>query len=284
MTRLWYLGFYDMDAFTVAIVVGMVAIAVGLLMHDFVSRRKRIRRLAWKILDRLNQVYVDKYECRVADAADFTHLDFEYYDRAQTILENKGFSTLGDFEYMTLSRAYPHLRTFVRVLVDMNGTIVSSLYHINPVEAATGQGGHAARVVDLTTELTDGCFLVTTNAKAARCMSQPPQVMLTCLSAELSITKMLKIHQRWVRRYQEHNPETQPVCVHSLEDVQDSCNRLMAIKSAYRKSIGGGLLKEEMERICQGHPDDLYDLKAMGESVFREMQKLLRRKKNNAGG
>lgn len=263
----------------VLIFVLSVLVITAVCLHDLFSRKRRIRKIAKKMLDSLEQIYIDKHECRVVDASDFSHVDLEYYDQTATTLQNKGFLILGDIEDLTLSQVYPDWRTFTRVLLDENGTIVSSIYHLKPLSPSAKQKPRSHKVVDFDTEFTNGSFLITSNAKRGKCMSQSSQVMAMCLSSQISTTRLLKIHEKRVRTYHEQNPQTQALCFRSLEDVLNSGNHLMAIKSAYRKSIGGGYLKEEMERVCKGDPDDLDDLHAVGERVFREMQKLQKSEK-----
>jgi hypothetical protein len=103
----------------------------------------------------------DPYKYRWVDAADFPNLDSEFCDETQAALESLGFRLLGDRENLTFSKAFPKLRTFVRVMVSADGTISSFHYHI---QAITPKGPRDIQTIELGSELTDGTFLTTSNA------------------------------------------------------------------------------------------------------------------------
>jgi mRNA-degrading endonuclease toxin of MazEF toxin-antitoxin module len=103
----------------------------------------------------------DRYEYRWVDAADFPNLDREFYDETQAALESLGFRWLGDRENLTLTKAFPKLRTFVRAMVSADGTISSYHYHI---QAITPKGTRNIQTIELGSELSDGTFLTTSNS------------------------------------------------------------------------------------------------------------------------
>src|SRR5262245_39310124 len=88
----------------------VVAVALGL---------RRPRGLGGAALRaRLDAVYGEPHELVKVQPAAFPEADIEFYDRARRDLEAKGYSWLADVEDLTLSRIYPHNRTFLRVFVD----------------------------------------------------------------------------------------------------------------------------------------------------------------------
>ncbi|MHC4476187.1 MAG: hypothetical protein ACYTEL_11105 [Planctomycetota bacterium] len=255
------------------------AVIAGVILQDSISRKRRIHRIAAGTLESLKKVYVDRHEYRQVDPNAFPNLDLQFYDKAAATLESKGFSRVGDIENITLSGVYPDARTFSRILVAKNGTIVSDVYHIRPTGQSARCKARSMKLVGFTTEFTNGCSAVTSNG-TQRMLTHPEQVLTVHLPAGISISRALKIHEKRIQRYREQNPGIETLTFRSLKDVLASSDRLMSLEAAYRRSIGGGHLKEEMERICAGDPDDLYDLSEMGERVFQEMQRIQEAKRN----
>ena len=103
----------------------------------------------------------ERYEFRWVDAADFPNLDRDFYDVTQDGLETLGFRLLGDRENLTMTKAFPKLRTFVRAMVSEEGTISSYHYHI---QAVTPKGTRDIQILELGSELSDGTFLTTNNS------------------------------------------------------------------------------------------------------------------------
>src|SRR5688572_463341 len=88
----------------------VVAVALGM---------RRPRGLGGAALRaRLDAVYGEPHELVQVTPGAFPEADVDFYDRVKRALEAKGYSTLGDVEDLTLSRIYPHNRTFLRLFVD----------------------------------------------------------------------------------------------------------------------------------------------------------------------
>src|SRR5512146_2751670 len=64
---------------------------------------------------RLDAVYGEPHELVRVSPAAFPEADLDFYDRARTELEGKGYTWLADVEDLTLSRIYPNNRTFMRL-------------------------------------------------------------------------------------------------------------------------------------------------------------------------
>lgn len=254
----------------IAIIVSVVVICV----HHFVSRKWRARKLAQKILDDLRRVYVEKHELRLVDASDFSDVNLGYYQQATAILESKDFSALGDIEDLTVSNVYPDLRTFARVFVNTSRTVVASVCDLKLRGAVAKHSSRRRKHAEFTTEFTNGCFLTTSNAKSP--MTLPSQIMAVTLPWDTSISTLLKTHEKRMQQYQQHHSGTCIALLSTLEDVLKSAQRALAMKAAYRKSLGGGLLEEEIRGIATYEDDDLYDPTQTADRVFREMRKLLK--------
>jgi len=64
------------------------------------------------------------------------------------------------------------------------------------------------------------------------------------------MTEMLNLHRQRVAEYQEAHPQVLLEKVFTLRQLFASQNRMMAIKSRFRRSLGGGITEEEMRRIA----------------------------------
>ncbi len=85
------------------------------------------RDAARKIKDNLEATYAPAHEYRVVKAEEFPWVDLRFYDRAASELEGLGFRRLGDVENLTLTRANPSLRTFIRILASPDGAVSAGI-------------------------------------------------------------------------------------------------------------------------------------------------------------
>jgi hypothetical protein len=242
-----------MESMRVDIGVLLVA-AVVLCLLFLMGQRRSVRRTAAEIQRGLEEVYKKRHQYVEVDSSDFSFLDLRHYDETAVILEAEGFQRIGDFEDVTLTMAFPTTRTFVRALVSADGAIRVGIYHSKRRGLGSlflGVAGvGSAKVVDFETEFSDGRFLLTSNATLASNIVQPPQILCVYLSPSMPITEMLYLHRQRVAKYQEAHPQVLPETVFTLRELFVSQNRMMAIKSRFRRSLGGGITEEEMRRIA----------------------------------
>src|SRR4029079_7245557 len=99
----------------------VVAVALGM---------RRPRGLGGAALRaRLDQVYGEPHELGRVSPSAFPEADLEFYDRARRELEGKGYSCIADVEDLTLSRIYPHNRTFLRLFIDAGRVVRPRVFH-----------------------------------------------------------------------------------------------------------------------------------------------------------
>ncbi|GAG28806.1 unnamed protein product, partial [marine sediment metagenome] len=122
------------------------------------------------------------------------------------------------------------------------------------------------KVVDLETEFSNGCFVCTSNADSG--FTHAPQIMGHHLPANSSVPALLRAHRNRIRQYLRKNPDVQAISIHSLQDAIESQNRQNAVQCAYRKSIDGTVLQEEMDKIAGP------EMQEQGQEVVYEMQRL----------
>lgn len=209
---------------------------------------------ARKIKDNLESTYVPTHEYVPASPGDFPGLDLAFYDRATADLEAAGFRRLGDMENLTLSRANPSMRTFIRILVSRDGTVGAGIYDIRLrgwARCLQGLGLLPKKLstVDLETEFPDGRFLVTHNSPQAALMKSPPQFDVEVHSAETGADALLEAHLERLRRRLAAEPAIAPCVVRTLDDALASQKRQDGIKHAFRRSVGW-VTREEMEGMA----------------------------------
>lgn len=212
------------------------------------------RKDAEELLDSIRLAYSAEHEYVEVDPDDFKYLDLKYYDKVAQKLFGCGFRFLADVEDLTLSKACPRLRAFVRSMVSHDGTIMAGIYHMKalgwwriPVWLGLMKN---TKALDLETEFTNGCFICTSNAIAASAMTLPPEIETEYFAPKMSTEELLEIHKQRVRNYFKATPGIACVRACSLEDAIASQCRMDALKSAYRDQIQGGLLPEEMDQIA----------------------------------
>src|SRR4029077_16279482 len=132
---------------------------------------------------RLDAVYGEPHELARVSPAAFPEADLEFYDRARAAFERRGYRWLADVEDLTLTRIYPHNRTFLRLFVDGGSMIRASVYHLHPrgivlsmLQLVQLYPRHL-RVIELVSEI-QGVFLVTSNTHGVDRLEPPPEARI----------------------------------------------------------------------------------------------------------
>jgi len=219
---------------------------------------------------RLDAVYGEPHELVRVTPDQFPEADLEFYDRAKTELEAKGYTCLGDVEDLTLSRIYPHNRTFMRQLVDAGRMIRASAYHLHPRGVVVSLlqlmqlFPRHLRVLELTSEVR-GEFIVTANTHGIDRLEPPPEAKVERLPLQTPLDEIRVRHERRITELVRLHPDRQPVHFESLEDVIASTARAHVAMARHRQKVGG-LSRDELERL-KGRP-----LSATEEAFLREVQ------------
>ncbi len=187
-----------------------------------------------------------RFEYQWLDADDFPNLDHEFYDETQAALESLGFRWLGDRENLTLTKAFPKLRTFVRMLVSAEGTISSFLYHI---QAMTPKGTHDIRAIELGSELSDGTFLMTSNTLQSGPAKTQPGIDSQRHPATTPPAELLRTHRERLRAALEARPGLTVTRILSRDDDLQFQWRMQAVQAGNptpaQASVDQRILDEE---------------------------------------
>jgi hypothetical protein len=219
---------------------------------------------------RLDAVYGEPHELSRVSPAAFPEADLEFYDRARAAFERKAYRWVADVEDLTLTRIYPHNRTFLRLFIDAGSMIRASAYHLHPrgvvlsmLQLVQLYPRHL-RVIELVSEV-QGSFLVTSNTHGVDRLEPPPEAKIERLALQTSLDEIVKRHEARITDLLRAHPERTPVHFETFEDVIASVARAHVAMARHRQKVGG-LSRDELERL-KGRP-----LSASEEAFLREVQ------------
>ena len=219
---------------------------------------------------RLDAVYGEPHELARVSPAAFPEADLEFYDRARGAFERRGYRWIADVEDLTLTRIYPHNRTFLRLFVDSGSMIRASVYHLHPRGLVLSMlqlvqlSPRHLRVIELVSEV-QGSFLVTSNTHGVDRLEPPPEARIERLPLVTPLDEIVKRHEHRITELLRAHPERTPVHFESFEDVIASIARAHVAMARHRQKVGG-LSRDELERL-KGRP-----LSTSEEAFLREVQ------------
>ena len=228
-------------------------LVIALLSIAYFAQRLRVRRSAKRILSQQKAIYAGKMERVEVRPHDFPQLNLAYYDDASTNMSRAGFRWLGDYECLTVTRAFPNMRTFIRCFVGDDGTITVGVYHIRPrgwMRPLTLLGIVPRNIYafEFETEFADGTFLVTNNLAGQNRMAACPGFLTFQHAPHLKPEDLLKHHREQLLVVCSEKG-IEPLRVRSREELWASQDRGNVLKSEYRKSRGY-LTREDFEAIA----------------------------------
>jgi hypothetical protein len=204
-------------------------------------------------IKKLNErLYVPRHEYREVDARSFGHLDLHFYNQVRDAFVAQGCAWLGDVENVTLKNTLTDSQTFIRVLTSEDQTISIGLYHPKPklwprlllwiFRVKIG------RTVDCETELSNGGYIVTSNAAEAGRLNPPPGFDMKFFPANTGHETIFQAHRQRLKDFLTANPGIRSTTMRTAEDVLEMQHRMQAAKAAYRKSIGY-VTEDELKRL-----------------------------------
>lgn len=189
-----------------------------------------------------NRVYTIQHEYRVVSPADFPQLDMAYYERTQGKLEALGFTFLGDVENVTLR---PWSRAMIRHMASSDGLTMAEFYHarfrtwLRVLQMLT-PGGWDLRLLEFTSEFSDGTFVNTRNTLGADNITPPQGVYVSRHRRSLGPKKLLGHHQQAVQEWLQDRPGVSLVPHLTLEGNLQVCHRVQALRIQQHHTTGFG--------------------------------------------
>ncbi len=215
-------------------------------------------KAARDLLTYIEACYTPTHHYVPANLADFRHLDLKFYETTKAQFENAGFTHLCDEEDETLRQVRGNMlrRVMIRTMVSPGGDVMAGIYHPRakfwPAVLFFFLRVKLTKAIDCETEYTDGSFLVTSHASLATAIEEPPMVHSEFMPPSTATAELIARHSLRMKIYSELNADASPRIVRTREDLLGSQNRLNALKSAFRKQLGGVSL-EELERLSGKH-------------------------------
>lgn len=226
------------------VVLGLAGYIFGL--WSWIANENIIRKLDSKIA----ATYVPDHDYVTVDPQNFQRLDLHFYDEIKNKLESLGYRHIADEENSSLSKV-SGLHTLSRVMISPEGTISVGIYHYKPgfwIRVLLRQLA-GSKVIDLSSELTDGNFILTTTAsKIVSAMSLPQQFKVEYIPENTAPLAAVARHQERLRIYLTANPSVQPLVIHTLNDVRNTSQRINLLKANHRQKLGG-ITEEEIMKV-----------------------------------
>jgi hypothetical protein len=194
-------------------------------------------------------------EWRDVSPEQFPHLDLKYYDELTTLLVGQGFRHVVDVEDVTGTRLSPDFRTFQRWMIGNDGEICAVIEHLR-----SGGGSRllrldddaptSMRLIDFTSEFSDGTFLESANDKGLIFPHEIPGLTRHHHPKYAEPLQLLKEHRRALAAISTTNPTISTVRYVTRNDVAAGIERSFRRLSDFRRSIGYVTL-EELRWISQ---------------------------------
>lgn len=212
-----------------------------------------------KILHDIQQQYLALPEFQEVDTKDFSHLDLKFYDNTMQALGQRGYHHLIDEENLTIKGTASDTRTFQRVALSDDGLVNVNLQHPKPIfwvrllGRFTGDRHH--KTITLTSEFSDGTFLLTSNAEPLEELEAPPNVFPEYLPANSTLKELEERHRSKMMLCQQLVPELSPLALRELDAVHSSLKRLQQQQAELRKRLG--VIKEDVVEMMTGGDKEL---------------------------
>jgi hypothetical protein len=185
---------------------------------------------ARNILDQNKAIYASgPHEMRTVSPAEFPNLDHSFYDSFRDHFAAHGFRFVWDREDMTLTRVFPHQRTFIRVLLGADGTIMAGAYHIRNLSPEV-------RNMGLETEFSDGTFVTTSTAKDKAL--PVPGIDAKRYPATTPPDELLHIHKERVAQKLRSDADITAVSIRNGDECVQSQRRQQAIRAKHKQATG----------------------------------------------
>lgn len=201
-----------------------------------------IEKAADQIKEYQKRIYVPRHEYRPINPNDFRRLDLKWYDRTRDLLVGRGCKFLGDFENVTLKGTWNDFQTFMRMLVTSDGATSIGLYHPKAkwwlrilfwlMRIKLG------KIIDCESELSDGTYIVTTNAMEAAKVQPPPGFDNEFFPHDTAPEIVYEAHIKRLRDHLTSHPGVEPAKMQTQADVLEMQNRMQAAKAAHRQQVG----------------------------------------------
>lgn len=201
--------------------------------------RAACRDGAVKLRHELEATFRGEHSFAVVRKDEVPDLDETTYQALEARLFAAGFQYLGSLEDQTVSEISPHHRTRADCYANGDGSIGASIFLM---------GGHA--ILEFSSRLDDGRFLVTTNAEVNK-LTPPPRVLRVDRAEGTNPDELLALHGERLRTLLSQDPALRVFPYRRMDDTIETARELSRIGAEYRQSIGY-LTEDELHRMAKG--------------------------------
>jgi hypothetical protein len=223
-------------------------VVFGKLAKDLGKSMEELKKAGGDMVAGIKALYGQIHEFRNADDEDFESVDRKFYDDAQQRFAELGFRHLGDIVDQTIEQTNG-LTTVVRVMSSTDGSTTAGVYHFKPPMMPRGFEGKDLVMVDLSTEFSDGTFLLTSNTKGLDLTTTPTGLHRMQHELTTPIEQLVAAHETEKQKLLAAKQGATVVTINTLSDALESEKRQQAVKNAFRKQIGY-VDPEEVRRIA----------------------------------
>ena len=191
------------------------------------------------LIEYMKNIYANPHEFYEADITQYENIDREFYETVTKEFNELHFNKIIDIEDLTVTQNNPNMRTCIRYFSNKQGTVNVSCFHVNFGNVAKffslfRKNPTDIKSIELETEFTDGSFILTNNLlESSKLIDYPDTIEVFKYTASTPISALLEAHIQKIEATKKEMRE-----VHSIGDIIDVSDRMLAIKNRYMKSKG----------------------------------------------
>jgi hypothetical protein len=225
----------------------VIKVVVGRAIRDVTEAAAEMAKAGNDIVDGGRAMYGQPHEYRDATDADFANV----YEENLRRHEGAGYRHVADLVNDTIARM-KNRATPVRVMASPDGSYTVSIFDLK----IPGGPADGIKTCDVTSEFTDGTFLMTSNTLETNPMTPPPGLQQRQFPRDTSGSELVEAHKiELAKLLAAKGPDVKAVTIATREDVIASERRQQDMKNAFRQKIGW-IDPEEVRRIVQKSTGD----------------------------
>jgi hypothetical protein len=201
--------------------------------------KKYVKALAIEQLTRELKFYSSDFEIAFVESCEFMWLNLDYYEAKQHELELLGFRKVCDFEFLPQTRAFPEMRSFVRLLINAEYNIKASIIQIRAAESKTMsvRRGEIC-MIDFISEFSDGVFLRTQNMKSVTPILEVNEIVIQSFESDVLLEELLYAHEKKIKSISDIK-NVGVIFYRAVEEMFDSSKREFQLLCQARQRKSG---------------------------------------------
>jgi hypothetical protein len=179
-------------------------------------------------------LHSDKHQYRQIVPSDFPHLDIAFYDMSRDWLARRGFAFIADIEDFSIAFRRPAVRSFYRIMSGDGGGSLVRIFQLKPrnlwgsIEYQSVGVPAGERIVEFSTELENGTFIITSNAERIPGNPEVAKFVRNLLPEGATLDELIEKHRESVlETLMGRNTRTR--ALDSLNNVIESFHRSQSL-------------------------------------------------------